>query len=78
MAPVSADAARTLLLSLRGAPVLLGTRGRRPVDLDALARVVARVSGVAAAHPELVELELNPVLAGPDGVVALDARVVLG
>ena len=78
LAPVSADAARTLLLSLRGAPVLLGTRGRRPVDLDALARVVALVSGVAAAHPELVELELNPVLAGPDGVLALDARVVLG
>jgi acyl-CoA synthetase (NDP forming) len=78
LAPVSADAARTLLLSLRGAPVLLGARGRRPVDLDALARVVALVSGVAAAHPELVELELNPVLAGPDGAVALDARVVLG
>ncbi|WP_208542958.1 acetate--CoA ligase family protein [Nocardioides euryhalodurans] len=78
LAPVSVDAARTLLLSLHGAPVLLGTRGRRPVDLDALARVVARVSDVAAAHPELVELELNPVLAGPGGALALDARVVLG
>ena len=39
--------------------------GAAPVDLDALAEVVARVSCVAAAHPELVELELNPVLAGP-------------
>ncbi len=78
LAPVSAHAARELLLSLRGAPALLGARGRRPVDLDAVAEVVARVSRLAAAHPELVELELNPVLAGPDGVVALDARVVLG
>jgi len=78
LAPVSADAARELLLSLRGSPLLLGARGRRPVDLHALAEVVARVSRLAAAHPELVELELNPVLAGPEGVLALDARVVLG
>jgi acetate---CoA ligase (ADP-forming) len=77
IAPVSVDAARTLLLSLRGAPVLLGARGRAPADLDALAEAVARVSRVAAAHPELAELELNPVLAGPSGVLALDARVVL-
>ncbi len=78
IAPVSIDAARELLLSLRGAPVLLGVRGRAPVDVDAMAEVVARVSHLAAAHPELVELELNPVLAGPEGVLALDARVVLG
>jgi acyl-CoA synthetase (NDP forming) len=77
IAPVSAAAARELLLSLRGAPVLRGARGRAPVDLDALAEVVARVSVLAAAHPEVAELELNPVLAGPAGVLALDARVVL-
>ncbi|WP_211318749.1 acetate--CoA ligase family protein [Nocardioides silvaticus] len=78
IAPVSVAAARQLLLSLQGAPLLLGARGRTPVDLDALAEVVARVAGLAAAHPELVELELNPVLAGPSGALALDARLVLG
>jgi hypothetical protein len=78
IAPVSPGAARRLLLSLQGAPLLLGARGRAPVDLDSLADLVARVSHLAAAHPELVELELNPVLAGPAGVLALDARVVLG
>jgi acyl-CoA synthetase (NDP forming) len=78
IAPVSVDAARALLLSLQGAPLLRGARGLAPVDLDAAAECVARVSSLAAAHPELVELELNPVLAGPRGVVALDARVVLG
>ncbi len=76
-APVSVASARALLLSLRGARVLLGARGRDPVDLDALAGLVARVSQVAAAHPELAEVELNPVLAGPSGAVALDARVVI-
>ena len=78
IAPVSPAAARELLLSLQGAPLLLGTRGRPAVDLGALAELVARVSHLAAAHPELVELELNPVVAGPSGVLALDARVVLG
>ena len=77
IAPVSVGAARELLLSLLGAPVLLGARGRAPVALDALAEVVAHVSCLAAAHPELVELELNPVLASPAGVLALDARIVL-
>ena len=44
LAPVSSDGARTLLTSLRGAPLLDGARGRAPVDLDALADLVARVS----------------------------------
>jgi len=77
IAPVTVGAARGLLTSLQGAPLLLGARGRPPVDLEALADLVARVSLLAAAHPELAELELNPVLAGPSGVLALDARVAL-
>jgi acyl-CoA synthetase (NDP forming) len=78
LAPVGADQARALVLSLRGAPLLTGARGRAPVDLDAVAAAVVAVSQVAAAHPELAELEVNPLLAGPGGAVALDARLVLG
>ena len=78
LAPVEVHQALQLLLSLRGAPLLKGSRGREPVDLDALAAAVSAVSRVAAQHPELGELEINPLLAAPSGVVALDARVVLG
>ena len=78
LAPVTTERARDLLLSLRSAPLLLGTRGRAPVDVDALAAAVSAVSRVAAEHPELAELELNPLLARPSGTVALDARVVPG
>ena len=78
LAPVSPAGARRLLLSLRGSPLLLGARGRDPADLDALSTTVSRVSHLAAAHPELVELELNPVYAGVSDALALDARVVLG
>ncbi len=78
LAPVGPERARRLVLSLRGAPLLTGARGRTPVDLKALADAVSAVSRVAAEHPELVELEINPLLAQPAGALALDARVVLG
>jgi acyl-CoA synthetase (NDP forming) len=76
LAPVDEAIARELLLSLRAAPLLRGARGRAPVDLDAAAAAVAALSRVAAAHPEIAELEVNPLLALPEGAVGLDARVV--
>ena len=77
LAPVDEAAARELLLSLRASPLLQGARGRRAADLDAAAAAVAALSRVAAAHPEIAELEVNPLLALPDGAIGLDARVVL-
>ncbi len=77
LAPVDAAAARRLLERLSARALLHGVRGRPPVDLDALAAAVARITTVAAAHPELASLEVNPILAGPDGALALDARAVL-
>jgi acetate---CoA ligase (ADP-forming) len=76
LAPVDEPAARELLLSLRAAPLLQGARGRREVDLDAAASAVAALSRVAAAHPEIAEIEINPLLALPDRALGLDARVV--
>lgn len=78
LGPVTAPQARELLLSLRGAALLTGARGRAPVDLDAAAEVVAKLSELAAAHPEISEIECNPVAALPDRAIALDARIVLG
>lgn len=77
LGPVTPSAARQLLLSLRGAALLTGARGRPPVDLDAVADVVARLSTVACAHPEIAEIECNPVVATPHAAIALDARIVL-
>jgi acetate---CoA ligase (ADP-forming) len=77
LAPVDDATARELLLSLRAAPLLRGARGRRAVNLDAAASAVAALSRVAAAHPEVAEIEVNPLLALPDGALGVDARVVL-
>ena len=54
-----------------------GARGRPALDVAGLARAAAALSSLAASHPEIVEIEINPLLVTPDGVVGLDARVVL-
>jgi acyl-CoA synthetase (NDP forming) len=76
LAPVDEAQSEEMLRSLRGAPLLTGARGRAPLDIAAAARVLAAVSRVAAEHPEVAELEINPLLVTADGAVGLDARVV--
>jgi len=76
LAPVSPHHVERLLRSLRGSALLTGARGRRPVDVAAAARIVALVTDVAAAHPELADVEVNPLLVTPDGALALDARTL--
>ncbi len=74
--PFGPDVAETMIRSLRGAPLLLGARGRTRVDIGALATMLSRLSAFgAAAGPRLRAVDLNPVLALPDGAYALDAVV---
>jgi acyl-CoA synthetase (NDP forming) len=64
-----------LIRSVRSAPLLLGHRGRPPVDIAGLQDTLLRLSRLAEDHPDIAELDLNPIIARPDGVVAVDARV---
>ena len=77
LAPIDAREARAMLEELRGAPLLHGARGRAPVDFAALTSLIAKVSEIAAAHPEIAEMDLNPVVAYESGFAVLDARVVV-
>ncbi len=77
LAPVDERTAAQLIRSLRGAPLLEGARGRERLDVAAAARAAAALSLFAAAHPEVAALEVNPLLVLPQGVVGLDARLVL-
>lgn len=76
MAPVSPGEATTLLQRLRCAPMLSGWRGRDPVDVDALARLVSDVSHLIAGRPDIDEIELNPVRVACDGAIAVDALIL--
>ncbi|MCI0688574.1 MAG: acetate--CoA ligase family protein [Sporichthyaceae bacterium] len=78
LAPVDEAGARRMLGRLRAAALLGGVRGRPAVDLGATAAAIARFSVLAASHPEITEMEINPLLATPVGAVALDARAILG
>jgi len=76
LAPLDQERALRLLASLRHAPLLHGWRGAPPVDLAAAARALVAVARAGEDHPELAELEVNPLLVHPGGAVALDAHGV--
>ena len=80
LAPIVSLSAENMVRSLRGFPVLQGMRGSPPGDLPALCEAIERVSQLAVELPEVAELDLNPLIVRPEGsgVIAVDARVVLG
>ncbi len=77
LAPVSRAEALTMLGELRGTRILDGLRGRPAADRGGLADMIVALSRLAVARPDIREIDINPVIAAPDGVVAVDALVVL-
>ncbi len=75
--PLEPRDAKQIVREIRGYAVLEGVRGQAGADIDALERLILQVSDFAWEHREVAELDLNPVIARPDGVLAVDARVVL-
>jgi acyl-CoA synthetase (NDP forming)/RimJ/RimL family protein N-acetyltransferase len=75
LTPLTDADADELIRSRHAAPLLLGHRGTPPADVGALAGTLLRVSRLADDLPEVAELDLNPVIARPDGAHAVDARV---
>lgn len=67
-----------LLRGLRAWPLLAGARGQAPVDCEDVARIACRLGDFLAAHPEVAEVEINPLRATAAGAIALDARIVRG
>ena len=77
LAPLGEGDARDMIDEIQGRQVLDGVRGQPPVDVGAIAAMLDQVSQFAAEHPEVAELDLNPVIASPEGAIAVDARIVL-
>jgi acetate---CoA ligase (ADP-forming) len=76
LAPLSAAQAQDLLASLRSFPLLTGYRGEPAVDLEAVIRVMVNLANLAVTHPHLQELDINPLMATPEGCRAVDARII--
>ncbi len=79
LAPITADEAMQMLKGTRSYALLKGARGQSPVDLDAIAGALQRISQLATDYPEIMELDINPFIVGPVGTDAYvaDARMTL-
>jgi acetyltransferase len=79
LAPITAEEAMQMLKGTRSYALLQGARGQAPVDLDAIAGALQRISQLATDYSEILELDINPFIVGPVGVQAYvaDARMTL-
>ena len=77
LCPVTESEALDMLRELRGFPILAGVRSKVCCDLDALTRLVVSISWLGNDRDDILELDLNPVMAMERGALAVDARVVL-
>lgn len=75
--PLNTTIARRMIERTKIYTALKGVRGRAPVDLDSLEKLMVRFSQLIAEQPWIKELDINPLIASPEGILALDARVVL-
>ena len=75
--PITRRDANQMIHEIQGFPILEGHRGAEPSDIAALEELLVQLSEFIEAHPDVAELDLNPVFAYPKGAVAVDARIVL-
>jgi acyl-CoA synthetase (NDP forming) len=77
IAPLSPRDAREMVREIKGYKILTGYRGQPPIDTATLEKWLVNISQFVMAHPEIKEIDLNPIFAYPEGAVAVDARVIL-
>lgn len=75
--PLTRADAFEMLDAIKAKKILAGARGTKPVDREALVDLMMKVSALVQAHPEVTEIDLNPVFAHDDGYTVVDARMIL-
>jgi len=76
--PLEKRDAHEMVYEIKGYPLLEGYRGQEAANIARLEEMILRVSAFVEGHPEVEQIDLNPVFAYSDGAVAVDARVILG
>ncbi|QLK25211.1 acetate--CoA ligase family protein [Natrinema zhouii] len=77
VAPIGEGEAREMVDEIRAAPLLRGARGRDPADVEGVVETIQRLSQLVTDFPSILELDINPLVAGPEGVQAIDLRLTV-
>ncbi len=77
VAPVDREMALAMIGEIKGSIILNGYRGKKPVNIEALADIIVHVSSLMMTRDDVLELDANPVMADEHGAVAVDARALL-
>jgi acetyl-CoA synthetase (ADP-forming) len=77
VAPITEQDAAEMIVSVKAFPLLNGYRGSQPADVKAIVNLLLVVSRLVMDHPEIRELDLNPVMVYPNGTKTVDARIIL-
>ncbi len=74
--PIDKSDALDMISEIKGYPILKGIRGRKPADIEAIARVLVSVSDMAEKE-NIIELDINPLIVSESGAIAVDARAMV-
>jgi acyl-CoA synthetase (NDP forming) len=77
IAPITEQEAKEMITEVKAYPLLQGYRGQPPADVDAIVKILLATSKLVMDHPEIKELDLNPVLVYEKGAKTVDARIIL-
>jgi acetate---CoA ligase (ADP-forming) len=77
LAPVDMDEAVQMISEIKSAPVLMGARGQKALDIKALAKILVALSHIALKEKSVLEIDLNPVIATESGVDVVDTRIIV-
>jgi acetyl-CoA synthetase (ADP-forming) len=77
IAPIIEEDAREMISEIKAYPILQGYRGQAPCDIDAITKILLNTSKLVMDHPDIKELDLNPVMVYEKGAKTVDARIIL-
>jgi len=77
VAPIDEEDAREMIAEIKAYPILKGYRGMPPADIEAIVQILVNTSRLVTEHPEIKELDLNPILVYEKGAKTVDARIML-
>ncbi len=78
IAPITQEEAHQMIHEIRGSKIFEGARGLPPKDLDSLKSILVKISELSTEHPEVQEMDLNPVFSYEKGAIIADAKILLG